>query len=364
MLFVSGGLILKVQTITWKMGEVKAITMQSINSMVETFANTQRKLPVEVVYGVPEGGSSAEVFTRRMQALADAKERTQSELSACASINRTTTRLFEELQQELVSLGDMEREVVLERCGEVERERDDAIRRARVEAARLQRTNARPTPKSDESHIRSEAQDTTNALLTHHHLDRVDRLGFGLDDRLLLRGMFMLKTWTEMATATIVYDSTVDPPAKGDFFETILYKENIAVVAFTGDGDVFGVFHNFSLSDQERVTEPRVFLFSLESHGRCMTPKQFLFECNDLLMNHQHYKDGQRFFLLCDGNRTYCYLGEPCFEDLLIEKLGLEKKSSPVDITSCFQGVDKTVLIGDGPDTTTFITRLVAIHLA
>ena len=69
-----------------------------------------------------------------------------------------------------------------------------------------------------------------------------------------------LKEWTGKETASVIYDSKVDPFTHDGIFNAVKGKPNIAVVGFTTDGDVFGGFYSVS------VTE----------HGRCATPQRFV----------------------------------------------------------------------------------------
>ena len=78
------------------------------------------------------------------------------------------------------------------------------------------------------------------------------------------------------SSATIIYDSTVDEFIDDSLFDKVKGKPNIAVVAFTTDGDVFGLFYSLTVMEQEQpFYDPNMFIFSFESHGRCETPQRF-----------------------------------------------------------------------------------------
>ena len=86
-----------------------------------------------------------------------------------------------------------------------------------------------------------------------------------------------LKGWTGKASATVIYDSTVDEFTDQGLYNKVEGKANIALVGFTADGDVFGGFHNVAVTKQEEpVYDPDMFIFSFESHGRCETPRRFV----------------------------------------------------------------------------------------
>ena len=92
----------------------------------------------------------------------------------------------------------------------------------------------------------------------------------------MAKGVNALKEWTGKARATIVFDSTVDEFTHNGFFNSVKGRPNIALVATTTDGDVFGGFYTVAVKEQdEDFTDPNMFVFSFESHGRCTTPQRF-----------------------------------------------------------------------------------------
>ena len=91
-----------------------------------------------------------------------------------------------------------------------------------------------------------------------------------------LRNIEALKEWTGASDAAILYDSTVDEFCPDGVFNTIKNKTNVAIIGFTTDGDVVGGFYSVAVPYQgDEFRDPTVFLFSFESHGRCMTPQRF-----------------------------------------------------------------------------------------
>ena len=86
-----------------------------------------------------------------------------------------------------------------------------------------------------------------------------------------------LKGWTEKRNVAVLYDSMVDELTDDGLFRSVVGKPNVAVVAFTTDGDVFGAFYSVAVTEQWReFPDPSIFAFSFESHGRCMTPQRFV----------------------------------------------------------------------------------------
>ena len=167
-----------------------------------------------------------------------------------------------------------------------------------------------------------------------------------------------LKDWTGKEFATIFYDSTVDEFTGDGIFNRVKGKKNIALVGFTTDGDVFGGFYSVAVTDQGFFfSDPNMFVFSFESHGRCMTPQRFVVKEDEkddafvyFCMNYIHgmvlfgVNSAGSFFLGNERSNSFCW-----------------------DMSYAFEGLDDTTLSGknstfdEGPYH--HCTRLVAIHL-
>ena len=86
-----------------------------------------------------------------------------------------------------------------------------------------------------------------------------------------------LKQWTGKTTANVIFDSMVDEFTNECFFNKVKGRPNIAQIATTTDGDVFGGFYSVAVTEQwEDFQDPSMFIFSFESHGRCRTPQRFV----------------------------------------------------------------------------------------
>ena len=164
-----------------------------------------------------------------------------------------------------------------------------------------------------------------------------------------------LKEWTGKASTTIVYDSTVDEFTDQGLFDKVKGKANIALVGFTADGDVFGGFYTVAVTEQgERFDDPDMFVFSFESHGRCMTPQRFVVKeevrRNKYVMFFENHPYGR--FVNVGGNLSEFSLGN-------------EKSSG----TNCaylswsFVGIENTTLTGKTFPEKFTCTRIVAVHL-
>ena len=97
-----------------------------------------------------------------------------------------------------------------------------------------------------------------------------------VQEPVMARRVESLKEWTGKAGVTIVYDSKIDPFTHDGLFSNLRGKENIAIIGFTTDGDVFGGFYSVAVTKQDKkYNDPDMFIFSFESHGRCETPQRF-----------------------------------------------------------------------------------------
>ena len=117
---------------------------------------------------------------------------------------------------------------------------------------------------------------------------------------------------------------------------------------------MFGGFYSVAVTKQEeRFYDPTIFVFSFESHGRCMTPQRFVVE--DEVRSEKYvrfFKDNSNErFVDVGGWFGYFFLGN--------------KKSDTwcSALSSGFVGIQNTTLTGNTyPDRFT-CTRVVAVHL-
>ena len=178
-----------------------------------------------------------------------------------------------------------------------------------------------------------------------------------LQDSVLERGVRALMRWTSAHRAVVVYDSVAERFTAWSLFSKIRDRSNIAVVAFTADGDVFGGFYRVAVTEaDEDVRDPNVFVFSFESRGRCATPQQFPTRHDKKrAMTVRFRTDGDDgLFSLCAGTGGVF--------------LGTELSNSfCCGLSSVFEGVEDTTLTGasgqrkHGPFHRCL--RLVAVHL-
>ena len=168
-----------------------------------------------------------------------------------------------------------------------------------------------------------------------------------------------LKEWTGKASATIIYDSVVDEFTDNEFFRRVQGKENIAIVATTTDGDVFGGFYSAAAMEQEDwFHDPNVFAFSFESHGRCETPQRFAVKEQLKWEVCVEFWEGDRFGFLAfhvDGYGAFT--------------LGDEKSDCHCwNMSDGFEGLENTTLSGDNNTQFQYpphhhCARLIAVHL-
>ena len=168
-----------------------------------------------------------------------------------------------------------------------------------------------------------------------------------------------LKQWTRKASATIIYDSTVDEFTAECLFDKVKSKPNITLVGFTTDGVVFGVFFSVAVTKQERdFFDPSIFLFSFESHGRCVTPQRFVVKKEmkkKAFVNFWKSDNDRGFVLIAMFGGSGLYFGNE------------SSKSYCRDLSDSFKGIEDTTLTEkngtyrDGPFH--HYTRLVAVQL-
>ena len=147
-----------------------------------------------------------------------------------------------------------------------------------------------------------------------------------------------LKRWTGKASATVVYDSTVDEFTDGGLFKKVKGKRNIAIVGFTTDGDVFGGFFSVSVTEPAvHFVDPNSFVFSFESHGRCKTPQRFFVK--------KEWKAANAGVLFCQNdNKGLVSFGWYFSGSFFI---GNERSDSMCWNLSCvFEGLNNTTLSG------------------
>ena len=177
-----------------------------------------------------------------------------------------------------------------------------------------------------------------------------------VQEPVMARRVESLKEWTGKAGVTIVYDSKIDPFTHDGLFSNLRGKENIAIIGFTTDGDVFGGFYSVAVTKQDKkYNDPDMFIFSFESHGRCETPQRFDVKKGEkgeavvgLFKNHP---DGFVQFWVANGHFW----------------LGNEKSKSDFwNISLGFEGVEDTTLTGKsglGSKDEHHCARLVAVQL-
>ena len=147
-----------------------------------------------------------------------------------------------------------------------------------------------------------------------------------------------LKEWTGKASATKIFDSTVDEFTHDGIFNKVKSKDNIAVIGFTTDGDVFGGFYSVAVTEQEKdFYDPDIFAFLFESHGRCETPQRFVLK----------EKRKEHAFVEFWKNNSDGFV-DFWVDDAGGFTLGNERsKSFCCDVSDVFEGIENTTLTGE-----------------
>ena len=214
-----------------------------------------------------------------------------------------------------------------------------------------------------------------------------------IQDPIMEKGVNALRLWTWKEKATVVYDSKKDPFTADGLFCKVQGKPNIALVATTTDGDVFGGFYSVPVTEQDSdddflkylkmdrkslmdpesgiskylkktYNDPDVFAFSFESHGRCDTPQRFVLK-EGLLKEKAHVgflKDDRKGFVGFGVGGAGFYLGNE------------RSDSYCYDMSRGFEGLKDTTMTGQNNSLQTDIfcrnppyhrcTRLVAVQLS
>ena len=147
-----------------------------------------------------------------------------------------------------------------------------------------------------------------------------------------------LATWAGMSRGAVVYDSSVDPFTDDALFEKVRGRANVALVAVTSDGDVFGGFYSVAVTQHKQAFfDPNMFAFSFESHGRCMTPQRFVVkgECRSSACVKFLANDENGWFVMFGDGHTFSF------------GLGNEESNTWCHhLSGCFEGIEDTTLTG------------------
>ena len=174
-------------------------------------------------------------------------------------------------------------------------------------------------------------------------------------NEIVARGVEALKAWTSTSHATILYDSAVDDFTDDGIFSAVRDRANIAVVALTTDGDVFGGFYSVAVTEQdENFYDPNIFVFSFESRGRCETPQRFPVKEEKRRNKYvEFFKDSPYVtFVNIGGCYGYFYLGNEKSSNTYCHSLSWD-----------FVGIHDTTLTGNTYPKGFTCTRIVAVHL-
>ena len=337
------------------------LRLTDIKQQVDAYVKQERMSPEEGVERVDrKKGTSADRFHREMKALADIRGMTTAERGACVAINAIAERLVREFDAVLASTAALERGAVLKRCGDIEQECDDAIRQVWSKAPRAVRdTSAVINNQAIENCLVVQTKAQISQLLAQHGLTHEDKYGRSSDQAIYKsKAIEALKRWTWKTHVEVVFDSEVDEFTGDTLVERILGKPNMAFIKFTTDGDVFGAYTSVGVK-QKWITQhdPDIFIFSFESHGRCMTPQRFF-------VNKEN-RDRAQFMFPSRGTRRGDFLrfeAHSCGSCLMVG--GDNSCTVCYSLSTGFDGIDDTTLAGVRVKSHKHhCTRLVAVHL-
>ena len=90
----------------------------------------------------------------------------------------------------------------------------------------------------------------------------------------------MLEEWSGLEVGEVLYDSERDGKESKTFRDQILHHKQMYFIIIDSDGNVFGHYHSTVINspgnwsnDSERVHDRNIFMFTLNSNGRCEAKK-------------------------------------------------------------------------------------------
>ena len=162
-----------------------------------------------------------------------------------------------------------------------------------------------------------------------------------------------LKEWTGKTDVTLLFDSNVDEYTYEAFFASILERPNVAVIATSTKGDVFGGFYHPAITAVTKFNwDPNMFVFSFESRGRCQTPQRFVLKeyikikAQVVRLN----KTPRGSFLRFDAGPGEFYIGKE------------RSRVMCFNLSEGFEAIENTTLVGQGPNQ--YCMRVIAVQLS
>ena len=313
-------------------------------------ADEKQTTPDDVLKAATERGDPFEKIVEELdahtrRALADAKE--------CADVVAAAQRLKEVTVLRAAMFKESFLTVIQQQYHAVAAEYDALIKARGAEYEALLAA----------SHAEIESLSREKSARLQGLLSHVDAVGFVTHRSDLFfaqRQIDYLKTWTGKTHSSVIYDSAVDEFTCDGLFSSVKGKPNVAIIGFTTDGDVFGGCYSLPVGQGfESFNDPDIFVFSFESHRRCMKPQMFvskeeLKERAGVFFWNGHFC-GFVQFNVCDGG---------CFW------LGNESSQSYCEnLSKGFEGLEDTTLTGQNNTDRRnppyhHCTRLVAVHLS
>ena len=331
--------------------KVKAMSqLAQIAQTLNEIADKKQTTPDDVLNA---GTDSDGAFESVVEELDAHKRRAVADARECADVVAAAQRLKDATDARAAAFKASLADFIEARCRAVEAEYDALIKAKQDEFDALIAAEA-----AEVEALRREKCGKVDKLL-----DLLDFDEFGtvnMSDFLFVgKCTRQLKEWTGKAHGDVIYDSKADPFTADGLFEKVKGKENIALIATTSDGDVFGGFYRHDVTEQNRLfSNPTIFIFSFESHGRCTTPKRFsvkerLKQKATVCFNNNHINGFVDFWV---DNAGGFFLGNQ------------KSNSVCVNLSRGFEGIHDTTLTGKNG--TNLIgpyhhcTRLVAVQLS
>lgn len=272
-----------------------------VEAAVGTLEETTQRVKEAVVRCKNKPNGSEEL----LEAVDGIKKRKQEELEMCKGIEKKARETTKKLEEQLVEVGRVVHDVVLEMLIEVKKEFREKMKK--MEEEFLEKIDM----------LKEERDNSISNLLARVdecHCEDLQSRDIGHE--LLKENLKVMGVWTRKQNARVLFDSEKDEFTNAEFNTKCLNQQNIAVVGFTTDGDVFGGYLEKAVTKTRTyLKDPNHFAFSLESRGRCLTPQRWFqkdrngntcFCCENNKHGFIAFGNGGGFYLGNERSDSYC----------------------------------------------------------
>ena len=123
----------------------------------------------------------------------------------------------------------------------------------------------------------------------------------------IINNIPILEEWSGLKYKEILYDSNKDDKSSEIFRNKIINHQHLYFIIIDSDNNVFGHYHNSIINIiEDQIYDKRIFMFSLNSNGRCEIKK---FESNENIYTYIYNgNNSEEQFYSCGNDENYdCY---------------------------------------------------------